>query len=89
MLVLTRKLDESIIIDGRIEVVITDIGSNKVRLGVHAPSDVTVHRKEVFDAIEQKKQKKAPRVAKATPAPARSRWESFLKGGSKKSNTIR
>ena len=53
MLVITRKLDQSIIIDGRIEVVVTDIGKDGVRLGIVAPRDVEVHRREVFEAIAE------------------------------------
>lgn len=51
MLVLSRKKNESIVINDNITVVIVDVRGDKVRLGVDAPSDVTVHRKEVFDAI--------------------------------------
>ncbi|MDO4569217.1 MAG: carbon storage regulator CsrA [Planctomycetia bacterium] len=62
MLVLTRKQDESIIINGEIEVIITSIGHNKVRIGIQAPSNVSVHRKEVFKTIEEKKVAKSSKV---------------------------
>jgi carbon storage regulator len=51
MLVVTRKPDQSIVIDGRIEVTILSIGKDGVRLGIQAPREVQVHRREVFDAI--------------------------------------
>ena len=53
MLVITRKVDQSIIIDGHIEVVVTDITKDGVRLGIIAPRDVEVHRREVFEAIAE------------------------------------
>ena len=53
MLVLSRKKNESIVINDNIIVVVVDVRGDKVRLGVNAPSDVTVHRKEVYDAIQR------------------------------------
>jgi carbon storage regulator len=53
MLVITRKVDQSIIIDGRIEVVVTGITKDGVRLGISAPKEVQVHRREVFEAIAE------------------------------------
>lgn len=47
MLVLSRKLDESLIIDGQIEIVVTGISGNKVTLGITAPGNVSVYRKEL------------------------------------------
>ncbi len=51
MLVLSRKKNESIIIGNDITIVIIEIRGDKVRLGVKAPREVTVHRQEVYDAI--------------------------------------
>jgi len=51
MLVISRREDESIIIDGRIEVVVLGVGRDGVRLGIKAPKEVQVHRREVFEAI--------------------------------------
>jgi len=51
MLVITRKLDQSIIINGNVEVVVTGITKDGVRLGIIAPREVEVHRREVFEAI--------------------------------------
>lgn len=52
MLVLTRELDETVMIGGDISIKITDIRDNKVRLGISAPQKISVHRKEVYDAIK-------------------------------------
>lgn len=53
MLVLSRKKNESIIIDNYISVVVVEIRGDKVRLGVEAPKEVSVHRREVYDAIRR------------------------------------
>ena len=49
MLVLSRQRDETIIIGDNIEVTVVDIRGDKVRLGVTAPKEISVHRKEVYD----------------------------------------
>ncbi|MBN1592934.1 MAG: carbon storage regulator CsrA [Candidatus Coatesbacteria bacterium] len=51
MLVLTRKRDESIIIGDDIEIMVVDINANEVRIGISAPRELSVHRKEVYEAI--------------------------------------
>lgn len=51
MLVLSRKKNESIIINDHITVTVVEIRGDKVRLGIDAPKDVTVHRREVYEAI--------------------------------------
>jgi len=53
MLVLTRKISESIMIGDDIEIMVVSIGSDKVRIGVRAPKDVPVHRLELYDAIKR------------------------------------
>ena len=57
MLVLSRHRDESIIIGDDIVITIVDIRGDKVRLGINAPQDVTVHRQEVYDAIQRENRK--------------------------------
>jgi carbon storage regulator len=52
MLVLSRKINESIIIGEDIEIRIVDVSGKSVKLGIDAPRDVTVHRKEIFEAIK-------------------------------------
>lgn len=56
MLVLSRQRDETIVIGGNVEVTIVDIRGDKVRLGITAPADVAVHRKEVYQAMLREKQ---------------------------------
>jgi carbon storage regulator len=55
MLVLSRQKDESIIIGDDVEVTIVDVRGDKVRLGITAPKSVSVHRKEVYEAIQREK----------------------------------
>ncbi len=55
MLVLTRKKNESIIINDDITIVVVEIRGDKVRLGIEAPKEVPVHRREVYDAIQAEK----------------------------------
>ena len=59
MLVLSRQRDESIIIGDNVQVTIVDIRGDKVRLGIEAPAEIAVHRKEVFDAIQRENRKAA------------------------------
>lgn len=56
MLVLSRKKNESIIINDHITVTVVEIRGDKVRLGIDAPKDVAVHRREVYDAIQSQQQ---------------------------------
>jgi carbon storage regulator len=53
MLVLARKINESIMIGDEIEIVVIDIKGDQVKLGVKAPKKITVHRKEIYDEIRQ------------------------------------
>jgi carbon storage regulator len=51
MLVLSRKKSESIVIDDNIVITIVEIRGDKVRLGIQAPKDVSIHRNEIYEAI--------------------------------------
>jgi len=62
MLVLSRKKNESIVINNDITVTVVEIRGDKVRLGIVAPKEVPVHRQEVWEAIHNKEE--------STPAPA-------------------
>ncbi len=53
MLVLSRQRDETIMIGDDIEVTVVDIRGDKVRLGISAPKEISVHRKEVYEAIKR------------------------------------
>ncbi|KZN15282.1 carbon storage regulator CsrA [Marinomonas sp. TW1] len=57
MLILTRRINQTINIDSNIQVTILGIKGKHVRVGVSAPKDVTVHREEIFKRIEAEKVK--------------------------------
>ncbi len=56
MLVLSRHRDESIIIGDNIVVTVVDVRGDKVRLGIDAPTEIPVHRQEVYEAIKKERQ---------------------------------
>ncbi len=58
MLVLSRQKDESIIIGDDVEITIVDVRGDKVRLGITAPKEIPVHRREVYEAIQREKREK-------------------------------
>ena len=64
MLVLSRKKGESVIIRENIVVTVVEIRGDKVRLGIEAPKDVPVHRREVYEAIKRAEgsQTKSPEI---------------------------
>ena len=59
MLVLTRKLGESVTIGDDIKISVIDIKGRQVRLGIEAPSDMTIHREEVYAKIQEENQRAA------------------------------
>jgi carbon storage regulator len=64
MLILSRKKNESIVINDDITITVVEIRGDKVRLGIDAPKEVPVRRKELHDAIKR-------REGEATPPPPR------------------
>jgi carbon storage regulator len=58
MLVLSRQKDESIMIGDNVEITIVDVRGDKVRLGITAPKEIPVHRREVYEAIQREKSEK-------------------------------
>lgn len=56
MLVLTRKVNQSIVIGDDIEVVVLEVRGEQVRLGIRAPRNVVVHRKEIYEQIQEENQ---------------------------------
>jgi carbon storage regulator len=67
MLVLSRKKNESIVINNDITVTVVEIRGDKVRLGIVAPKEVPVHRQEVFEAIHGKQAPAAEPAPQSVP----------------------
>lgn len=77
MLILSRKSGESLVIDGRIHVKVVRVEGDVVKIGIEAPADVPVHRKEVYDEIQRSNQQALtrqnvplPRLPKVATVPA-------------------
>ena len=64
MLVLSRKLNEEILIGDDIVITVVDIRGDKIRLGIDAPLTVPVHRREVYEAIQAENRERAARQLK-------------------------
>lgn len=73
MLILTRKLGESITIGDEIKVTVVDCQGKQVKLGIIAPKHIKVHREEIFEKI-QEENKKAATVSKHTIAEIAQKW---------------
>ena len=67
MLVLSRQRDQSIVIGDNVVVTIVDVRGDKVRLGIEAPSEIPVHRQEVYDAIQREAEKTAEQQPGSEP----------------------
>jgi carbon storage regulator len=74
MLVLSRQRDESIIIGDNIVITVVDVRGDKVRLGIDAPREVSVHRREIYEAIQRENKQaaqiqldEARQIGKANP----------------------
>lgn len=70
MLVLSRKKNESIVINNDITITVVEIRGDKVRLGIIAPKDVPVHRQEIFDAIHGREVTIESKPEDSEPQPA-------------------
>ena len=73
MLVLSRQRDESIMIGDNIVVTIVDIRGDKVRVGINAPTEIPVHRQEIYEAIQRENQRAArmePKDLRSVNSPA-------------------
>lgn len=67
MLILSRKLGESVVIDGRIIVKIVRLDGDVVKVGIEAPADVPVHRQEVYDEIQRNNREALTKVHPVVP----------------------
>lgn len=56
MLILTRRVGESVMVGDDVTITVLDVKGNQVRIGVNAPKDVAVHREEIYERIRQEKE---------------------------------
>jgi carbon storage regulator len=59
VLILTRKVGETLMIGEEVTVTVMGVKGNQVRLGINAPKDVAVHREEIFERVKQEKAKQS------------------------------
>ena len=62
MLILTRRVGETLVIGDNVTVTVLGVKGNQVRIGVNAPKDVSVHLEEIYDRIQREKDPKAETV---------------------------
>jgi carbon storage regulator len=86
MLVLSRKVGESVVIDGKIIVKVVRVEGDMVRIGISAPSSVPVHRQEVYDEIQKNNREAA--VRERAPLPRLNRPAAAPRISAKDSNDM-
>lgn len=88
MLVLTRKKDQSIVIGDNIEITILEIQGDQVRIGVDAPKNVAIHRKEIYLEIQEENRKAAQlsNVSSATLGLSPGAVKNMLSGKQEENN---
>ncbi len=77
MLVLSRKLNQAIMIGDNVRIVVVSVDRDQVKLGIDAPREIPVHRSEVFEEI-QRANRQAAGLSETEPAPARPATPSTL-----------
>ncbi|MFW0099270.1 MAG: carbon storage regulator CsrA, partial [Coxiella endosymbiont of Haemaphysalis japonica] len=55
MLILTRRISESVIIGDSVKVTVLGVKGNQIRIGIEAPKDVSIHREEIYERIQKEK----------------------------------
>lgn len=55
MLILTRRISESVIIGDDVKVTVLGVNGNQIRIGIEAPKDVSIHREEIYERIQKEK----------------------------------
>jgi carbon storage regulator len=62
MLILTRRISETIVIGDNVQIAVLGVKGNQVRIGIEAPKNVSVHRKEIYEKIKSEQQEKQLKV---------------------------
>ena len=74
MLILTRRVGEKLMIGDDVSVVILGVKGNQVRIGVHAPDDVEIHREEIYARVRKEKKDRVSGAVISDPAPEEQQY---------------